>query len=434
MQHPKNHLANLILLASLPPFVVLVSCLLIWDVSVYLVVLVLLSMGTTIGSCVYISKRRDNYQLRTVANLLEALKQEDYHLRGEPNSGNETYDHIMLLINDLANVLSQRHVLGREQELLMAKIINQIDVAVLALDGRGHISLVNPAATHLVAKDVQTLEGKTLAELGLQNLLLEAGERRLLELQVGAERGHFYVHAESFIEEGEHRRLIFITDVERLLHEEERKAWQNLLRVLSHEMNNSLTPIASISDTLRRIINQQETSQAEHLLEGLNVISERAASLTTFVERYKQLTHLPKPQKQPFALATMLKRLFPLFPQCHIELRNDDDPQIHGDVSQLEQVFVNLLKNAQEAMDGAGHVQVQWQIRDKHIQIFIRDQGQGISNNENLFVPFYTTKKSGSGIGLALCRQIAFNHHGQIRLSNREDRPGAEVSMSLPLM
>ncbi|MDJ0841000.1 MAG: ATP-binding protein [Acidobacteriota bacterium] len=425
-----NPYARLILFASVPPGLLALIVMLQAGMSLYLTGLVAVVLAVLISACALTAARRATTRQRTVANLLEAVMEGDTGMRGKDDETDPVYSGIIRRINSLTDVMARYNVRNRERELLLSKISDRIDVAVLAVDEDERITLANPAAVRLIGEEAGRLEGNSLRGVGLQSLPASR-EKRVMALTFRGTRGDFYVYSDEFMEHGSRRRLIFITDIQRILREEERKAWQSLLRVLSHEINNTLTPIASISDTLTRLLQKRE--DGGDLTEGLSVIKERAAALGQFIERYKQFARLPKPEKRIFVLEPMLQRLAALFPHRTVTYEGVQDLTLEADPAQMEQVLVNLFKNADEAMpDPKGKIVVSCRQSGDYLQVVIQDEGIGIGNRENLFVPFYTTKEGGSGIGLALCRQIAFQHGGELILRNRKEGKGTEAALSLP--
>jgi nitrogen fixation/metabolism regulation signal transduction histidine kinase len=260
---------------------------------------------------------------------------------------------------------------------------------------------------------------------------------QVVELNVGKGKRKFQVVRDQYREHGQQHELFFITDVNVLLRDHERQAWQNLIRVLSHEINNSLAPIASLANTLQTLSTKQELTSkfSQHLSESLEIIAERAQSLKKFINSYRQLTHLPEPKIDKINLQAMLDKITPLFNQRNIVV--DCQPQLmaHVDPVQFEQVLINLLKNADEAMiDKSADILVRANTDVDSIIIEIIDSGVGINNTDNLFTPFYTTKKQGSGIGLVLCREIIEAHQGNLSLENRSDQQGCIVKIELSIL
>ena len=413
----------------------------------YLKVLLIFLISVVVTYTAFAIRQHVIFQLRTSTNLVEAISSGDYSLRANNKNIAGALSDFNQLLNTLAAQLSQQSLITREKQILLAKVTNQIDVAIIATDEKNAISLMNPAAERLFKKRFETIQGWPIKTLGLDSIIM-ASVNKITEFELDQNKRKVYVRTDTYFELGKQHRLIFITDIQHMLRDEERQAWQKLLRVLSHEINNSLTPIASISETLSQVILQDENrdtlnaSARENLTVGLSVITERAHSLNHFIQDYQQLTHLPLPQKKLISLRPYLQSISQLFDESNISL-TDSDVKLFADSEQLQQVFVNLFKNAQEANDAkrgdvAKQTQIRWQRDDVMVHIEVIDQGAGINNQDNLFVPFYTTKKAGSGIGLTLSRQIALNHGGDLRLVNNlapgnNDVLGAKAILSLPI-
>jgi two-component system nitrogen regulation sensor histidine kinase NtrY len=421
-----------VLVAGLLPWLLLIVSLRMARVSGYLVALVAVLHGMVVAYCAYYVYSRTTFQLRTVSNLLDAMVRGDYSLRGTPAAQQDGLSELIQLINRLANTLSEQKLETRESQLLLNRVISQVDFAILIVDDGGRIGVANAAASRLLAPAGDELVGRSAQELGLTlAAVADAPQRHELNLPDG--RGKFYVLAERFSANQREHRLVFITDIQRLLRDEERQAWQSLVRVLGHEINNSLSPISSIADTLTRMTRRGlQPDDGERLREGLGVIVERSQSLAGFLHRYRQLTKLPAPQREPAPLAAMIARVAALFEGRRITADGPPALQVFVDAAQFEQLLVNLLKNAIEASAPEQPVDVRWSVEPGRVRIAIRDHGPGLSDTRNLFVPYYSTKPGGSGIGLFLSRQIAFNHDGEVQLHNHGDGPGAEAVIWVP--
>lgn len=421
-----------VLVAGVLPWLLLLASLRMAGVSGYLIALVAVLHGMVVAYCAYYVYSRTTFQLRTVSNLLDAMVRGDYSLRGTPAAQQDGLSELIQLINRLANTLSEQKLETRESQLLLNRVISQVDFAILIVDDGGRVGVANPAASRLLAPDGGELIGRPAHEFGL-SLATVASVSQRHELNLPDGRGKFYVMAERFSANQREHRLVFITDIQRLLRDEERQAWQSLVRVLGHEINNSLSPIASIADTLTRLTRRGlQPDDSERLREGLSVIIERSQSLTGFLHRYHQLTKLPAPQREPAPLAAMVARVAALFEGRRIDTAGPPALQVFVDPAQFEQLLVNLLKNAIEASAPGEPVEILWSVEPGRVRIAIRDHGPGLSDTRNLFVPYYSTKPGGSGIGLFLSRQIAFNHDGEVQLHNHGDGHGAEAVIWLP--
>jgi two-component system, NtrC family, nitrogen regulation sensor histidine kinase NtrY len=265
---------------------------------------------------------------------------------------------------------------------------------------------------------------------------LRGQANRLLDRTFPGAGGRWELRRTSFRQEGLPHHLVVLTDLSRALREEERQAWQRLIRVLSHEINNSLTPIGSIAETLRALHDRAvpPPDRDQDVRDGLDVIARRAAALRRFMTSYARLAQLPPPDRQPLDVEDWIERVVRLETRRDVRLRRGPDVRIHADADQLEQVLINLLQNAVDAVaETGGGVEVGWERRDGDVEIWVRDEGPGLSGTANLFVPFFTTKPNGSGIGLALSRLIAEAHGGSLTLENRPDRPGCRATVMLPV-
>jgi nitrogen fixation/metabolism regulation signal transduction histidine kinase len=234
----------------------------------------------------------------------------------------------------------------------------------------------------------------------------------------------------SFREEGVPHTLVVIADLTRALREEEIKAWQRLVRVLGHELNNSLAPIKSISGSLRSLMKREDRAHdwEEDMTSGLEIIESRAEGLNQFMAVYANLAKLPPPNPAPTDMGRLIRRVAALQTNVPVEIVGGPEITANIDAAQIEQVLINLFKNAAEAViehaeetGNRGGVRTRWTQRGQSFEVVVEDDGAGIANPANLFVPFFTTKATGSGIGLVLCRQIIENHGGTIALENRAD-------------
>ena len=227
-----------------------------------------------------------------------------------------------------------------------------------------------------------------------------------------------------------------MSDLSRALREEERQAWKRIIRVLSHEINNSLAPIKSIAGSLRTLMHRDPApAKLDGDLEGgLKVIASRAESLGRFMAAYAQLARLPPPEMVPTNVEPWIRRNAALETRLHVEVTGGPPARVMGDPDQLDQLLINLVRNAADAsLESGGGVTVRWRIRDGvSLEVLVEDEGPGLEDTSNLFVPFYTTKPGGSGIGLALSQEIADGHGGGLALRNREPR-GAVAMLSLSL-
>ncbi len=375
------------------------------------------------------------YPLQTLSNLLGALREEDYSLRAREARTDDALGEVMLEVNALSDTLRGQRLGTLEATALLRKVVEEIDVAVFSFDHEHRLRLVNPAGERLVGVPDERALGLTAAELGLEDCL--AGEAaKTLDRTFPGGSGRWDVRRSTFRESGMPHELLVLTDLSRPLREEERQAWQRLIRVIGHELNNSLAPIKSMAGTLDMMLKRQPRPDdwEDDLRRGLEVIEARAAALSRFLDAYARLARLPKPKWQNVDSVELMRRVVQLETRMAITMAPGPDLTLRADPDQLEQLLINLLRNAVDAaLQTGGGVSVAWTRLSDRLEVCIRDEGPGLSNTTNLFVPFFTTKPTGSGIGLVLSRQIAEAHGGTLTLENRKDRAGCEARLRLPL-
>jgi nitrogen fixation/metabolism regulation signal transduction histidine kinase len=385
----------------------------------------------------FISSTREHIirPLQTMSNLLAALREGDYSIRARGARAGNALGEVLLEINSLGETLRLQRLGAFEATALLRTIMSEIDVAVFTFDPKRRLRLVNRAGESLLGQPMDKLLGKTASELSLR-ACLEADEDEPLTLNFPGASGRWGIRRSTFREEGLPHELLVLTDLSRTLREEERRAWQRLVRVLGHEMNNSLAPIKSLAASLESLLRRDPlpTDWKDDASAGLNSIASRADSLSRFLQAYTRLTKLPPPQKYDVDLGKLVQRVVDLEPRLHVKVTPGPERMIRADAAQIEQVLINLVHNAVDAaLETHGEVFIGWREKEDAVEIFVQDEGPGIMNPANLFVPFFTTKPEGSGIGLPLSRQIAEAHAGTLSLRNRKSCKGAEALLSLPL-
>ncbi len=373
--------------------------------------------------------------LRTLANLLEAMREGDYSIRGRLSQDADALGEVIAQVNAMGATLRAQRLGALEATALLRKVMEEINVAVFAFDAGHRLRLVNRAGERLLAQPSERALGASAGELGLAEFL-EGETNRTVQRTFAGGSGRWGISRTSFRESGLPLQLLVVSDLTRPLREEELQAWQRLVRVLGHELNNSLTPIKSIAGSLERIlaVETRPDDWEEDMRRGLSVIASRSESLSRFMGAYARLAKLPRPRFQPVPIADCIRRVAGLETRLAVEVAAGPDLVVSADADQLEQLFINLIRNAVDAaLETGGGVGVGWNRNGANLDIWIRDSGPGLSNTSNLFVPFFTTKPGGSGIGLVLCRQIAEAHGGTLRLENRPGGHGCEARLSLPL-
>jgi nitrogen fixation/metabolism regulation signal transduction histidine kinase len=264
--------------------------------------------------------------------------------------------------------------------------------------------------------------------------MLDAASGHIVSHVFPGGAGRWEIRRRSFREGGRPHELLVISDLSRALREEERQAWQRLVRVIGHELNNSLAPIKSMAGTLQRLIGRQTLPDdwREDANAGLAVIHDRAESLSRFIGAYARLARLPAPTRSSVDFPALLRRVASLHGEI-VEVGPGPQVELDADADQLEQVLINLVKNAVEAAGALGSVRVRWRSEDGDLKVEIEDDGPGLARTDNLWVPFFTTKPGGTGIGLVLSRTIVENHGGTVSLENRTTGHGCLARIALPL-
>jgi len=376
---------------------------------------------------------RQTHRLQVLLSLLQALREGDYSLRARPGRG--FFKNIWQEFNALATKLGGEQRLGIETDALLSQLLAALDFAVLVFDQQNRLVDLNPAAEELLGDVSTALIGRTAADLQLSDWQ-DRVSPFIDDQQFASGGGPWEVRRLTFRRRGQPHKLLVVTDVSHALREEERRAWRRLIRVLGHEINNSLGPIQSTANLLKeqQIIAKGSHSDGDALCEGLELIERRSQALGAFIRRYAELARLPPPIPEPIDIETLIKHVVSLDTRMTIQICSDQHVIAQADRAQLEQALINLVRNAVDAaLETTGSVRVGWRTDERNIVIDIEDDGPGIAHDENLFVPFFTTKPGGSGIGLVLARQIIEAHGGTLQLRNRKESRGTMASIRLPV-
>jgi two-component system, NtrC family, nitrogen regulation sensor histidine kinase NtrY len=381
------------------------------------------------------ARERVAHPLQTVSNLLSALREEDFSVRARGARRDDPLGDVMFEVNALSETLREQRLGAQEANAQLRTVMGEINLAVFAFDDAQRLRMANRAGERLLAQPVERLLGRTAAELGLADCL-QGEPTRTLQMSFPGGIGRYGVRRNSFRQGGLPHQLLVLADLSQALREEERQAWQRLLRVLGHELNNSLAPIKSISASLAGLLGKEPppSDWKDDMERGLGVITARADALSRFMEAYSRLARLPQPKLQALEIEPLLRRVASLETRVPLVLVPGANLPIRADADQLEQLLINLLRNAADAaLETKSDVKIGWSKAGGQLEIRVEDEGPGLSNTANLFVPFFTTKPGGSGIGLALSRQIAEAHGGSLTLENRKQGSGCVARLRLPL-
>lgn len=373
--------------------------------------------------------------LQTISNLLAALREGDYSIRARGANAADGLGLALLEVNALSETLRSQRLRALEATALLRRVIEEMDAAVFAFDGDRRLRLVNPGGERLLGQPVERLLGLDAASLGLA-ACLEGEWPRTHEAAFPGGAGRWEVRSGTFRQDGLPHQLLVLTDLSRVLRAEERTAWQRIVRVLGHEINNSLAPIKSIAGSLSHLVARERRPPdwEQDLRSGLQVIEARSEALGRFMSAYARLARLPQPRLGPVQVGAWVQRVAALETRLLVRVQEGPVVVVTADGDQLDQLLINLVHNATDAsLETGGAVGITWSTRSGVVEVTVEDDGPGLPDPGNLFVPFFTTKANGSGIGLVLCRQIAEAHGGALALEQRKGARGARARLRLPL-
>src|ERR1700761_2981863 len=405
---------------------------------------IIVLLGFTLGWAFAVSVLMEQIirPLQTLANVVAALREDDFSFRARGGRRNDAMGDLALEINRLAGMLQAQRAGALEAMALVERVMDSMQSPVLAFDPEGRLKLLNAAGESAFRMQVQVALGQTAGELNLEPLL-EVADEDVMSLGSGQQSVRWVVKRTGFRLHGIPHTLFVLSDVSAALREEERLAWERLIRVLGHEINNSLTPIKSIAGSLRgRIATlNNATGESVDFERGLEVIENRAESLNRFLQAYRQLMGLPAPRLASVSVGALAQRVALLERRVVVTVEGAADVVVQVDADHIEQALINLVRNAADAAlspdEAAGdgpHVEIIWSTAGSEVIIEVLDNGPGLTNPNNLFVPFYTTKPGGTGIGLVLAQQIAQAHRGSVQLANRRGgHGGCRAELRLPI-
>lgn len=398
-----------------------------WTVSI---LLVLIWLGA-----LFALHERVVWPLQTLSNMLAAIREQDYSLRSRRANSGDALGLAMLEANTLMGELRERRLGALEATALLRRVMEEVDVAILAFDEAGVLRLVNPGGERLLAQPAERLLGRGAADLGLGDCIVGQAPR-VVDLTLGGPSARFELRRGTFRQSGKPHQFVVLADVSTALREEERIAWQRIVRVLGHEINNSLTPIHSLAQRLQQLLGRSppDGELREDLERGLGVIANRSEALTRFLSAYSRLAKLPAPRRGSVDVGQWVRRIVRLENRMPVEIVPGEEVKLNADGDQLDQALINLLTNAVDAArETGGGVRVRWRRDERQFELVVEDDGPGLPESANLFVPFFTTKAGGTGIGLVLSRQIAEGHGGSLSLTNRSEVSGCEARLVIPI-
>jgi nitrogen fixation/metabolism regulation signal transduction histidine kinase len=394
----------------------------------------LLILGSWLGLSLSVRERVVT-PLQTLSNLLAALREGDYSIRARGANTDEPLGQVMLEANVLGETLHDQRLGALEATNLLRTVMAEIEVAVFAFNDVDELKLVNRAGERLLAQPSERLLGRRASDLDLADCLTGEVERTFQKTFPGM-TGRWGMRRGGFREEGRPHTIVVLSDLSHALREEERQAWRRLIRVIGHELNNSLAPIQSMAGTLAHLLDRsgELDEWREDMKRGLSVIGDRSEALSRFMSAYARLARLPPPTLQDVDLDALVRRVVALQTDYPVAIERGPRVRLRADADQIEQLLINLLRNAVDASrEKQGSIQIRWSLEGGPLQLLVEDQGPGLPQTANLFVPFFTTKVGGSGIGLVLSRQIAEAHGGTLDVENRDDGPGCRARLTLPL-
>jgi PAS domain S-box-containing protein len=426
-----------------------------YPAKVVVTALVLAGGAWSLGAVVV--RERAIRPVQTIANMIAGLREGDFSIRGRGASARDDLGLAFLELNALGETLRQQRLGALEAHALLRRLMAEVDVAVVAFDEGARVRLANRYAERLLGLTQERLVGRTAAELALAPFL-DGDAAGVRDAVFAGRTGRWGYRRGGYRQGGRPHVLLVLADLSEALRDEERQAWQRLIRVLGHEINNSLAPIKSVAQSLQTLVARGAVTGegSADLAGGLALIGTRAEALARFLAAYAALARLPPPRRAPMEVAAWVRRTAGLETRLAVTVVPGPPATIEADADQLDQALINLVRNAADAVEqgagsreqGAGSreqgsrraprsplpaASITWSATADAVTVTLADNGPGLPETANLFVPFFTTKPGGTGIGLVLARQIVEAHGGTLTVRNRSDGPGTEALLTLPV-
>jgi two-component system nitrogen regulation sensor histidine kinase NtrY len=371
---------------------------------------------------------------RDLAYFLLSIKQRDFSNNFPYKNKKElnyAFDQINAVLKDLRNEKASNY-------LYLQTVVEHVSVAVICFDERNKVQLLNRAAKELFQKEhLTSINSLATISEEITNIIhsTQSNSKELVKVKIGNQFRNLSMLVTTFKLQEKSFKLVSFQDIKNELEAQEMESWQRLIRVLTHEIKNSVIPISTLSEVTLQLIKNEEQQYAQHNLEayqdiigGLETIESRSKGLAHFVNTYDQLTKMPKPKLIAVDLSKLIHRLINLFKSdfetlgIDLKLEVAEALQIEADPDLIDQVLINLLKNAMDAVKDqtVRRINIKANYDGNGINVEVIDNGNGIPDEilENIFVPFYTTKQGGSGIGLSISRQIMKLHNGSLTVGS----------------
>jgi nitrogen fixation/metabolism regulation signal transduction histidine kinase len=382
---------------------------------------------------------------RKIAYFFDAIKNEDFTLRFPEKLSVKSLEELNHSLNMLNEMIQKIHLKNQTQERFYQEILKQADIGILAINNKGHILFANPRIEHMLNyTPLNHIKQLSQIDENLYSVFseLKPFERRMFQLTNEREKIDLAIKSSSFNLDGQELLLVVIQDIHQELDEKETDSWTRLIRVLTHEIMNSITPITSISDSILRYytmgdkkIEDGSASQKrmENTIKGLEVIKDQGTNLMSFVQSYRSFLNVPIPDKKIVMVQDLMEKVKFLVGQdmelsnTTIEIRlQSQDQELFIDEKQITQVLVNLCKNALQSVSNQENsiiTLISGIKKDGQKYIVVEDNGPGIPQEliNEIFVPFFTTKNTGTGVGLSLSKQILRMHGGNLKVKSIPD-------------